>query len=347
MRVLQSFPFNRPTTNPYLLQLTQAVAEHAEVVGFSWRNALLGRYDVFHAHWPEVLLHGSTPARTAARRLLFRVLLARLASRRIAVVRTLHNVRSHEPAPAGEQRLLDRFDRRTDLWIRLNAATEVPPGAPVRTIRHGHYRDWFAAFPRSEPIPQRLLFFGLIRPYKGVETLIDAVHALAAQEGTADVSLRIVGRPYSTDVARDLERRAGSDPHVGLRLGHASDDALAAEVYASALVVLPYREMHNSGAALLALSLDRPVLVPSNVVTEALREEVGAEWVQTYSGEFQAEAIRAALERPAQPPGTRPDLSARDWPAIGAEHADAYAAAARERKARRARLSRGSRARRR
>ncbi len=335
MRVLQSFPANRPTTNPYLLQLSEGLQQHAAVEGFGWRRALTARYDVVHLHWPEAMLHGSTPARSLARRVLVRALLLRLRLTRTAVVRTLHNVRSHETVPRSEQKLLDRIDRRTDLWIRLNAATPVLPASLVRTIPHGHYRAWYAGYRDTGPVAGRLLFFGLIRPYKGVETLVSVFRETAALPGNQELSLHIVGRPYSPAIAEDLRDRVGDDTRIALRLGHASDAELAEEIHASTLVVLPYREMHNSGAALLALSLDRPVLVPANAVTQALRDEVGGEWVQTYAGELSAAAVTEALERvrgiQQAPP---PDLTARDWDGIASAHVAAYEAAIERRRSR-------------
>ena len=41
------------------------------------------------------------------------------------------------------------------------------------TILHGHYREWYG--PSNAPsVPGRLLCFGLLRPYKGVESLLAA-----------------------------------------------------------------------------------------------------------------------------------------------------------------------------
>ena len=50
--------------------------------------------------------------------------------------------------------------------------------------------------------------------------------------------------------------------------------------------MLPYRHMHNSGAALTALSLDRPVLVPETDVNRDLARETGPGWVVTFAGEL-------------------------------------------------------------
>ena len=333
MRVLVSFPTGRSTTNPYLIQLSARLAPDPVVLGFTWRRALTGQYDVFHAHWPEALLHGSNPARGRARRLLFRALLLRLrlSPHRIAVVRTVHNLRSHETGLRVERRLLERFDAITSFWIRLNPTTPTPAAVASMTIVHGDYRDWFAGVAVPASVPGRLVYFGLIRPYKGVPGLIQAFSALATGPDGDPVSLRVVGQPTSADIGAEVLLSATAVDRVNVSLGHASDADLALEIGQAELVVLPYREMHNSGAALLALSLVRPILAPSNPVTEALRDEVGRSWVHTYAGALTADVLREALGRvrslrPSHS-DARPDLSSRAWPDIAAAHRQAYAQA--------------------
>ena len=333
MRVLQSFPEGRATTNPYLLQLSRSLCPPAEVLGFTWRRALLARYDVFHVHWPEILLQGRTPGRALARRILFRLFLARLRLRRTAVVRTVHNVRSHESTSSRDQQLLRRIDQRTTLWIRLNPFTPVPPGALECTILHGDYRDWYSTPVPGTPVPGRLLYFGLIRPYKGVDALIEAFHHLDARTldrsrlnvPAAALSLRIVGSPQSSEAAQRLKLAAAGDPRIEVLLRHASDAELAGAIGAAELVVLPYTEMHNSGAALLALSLDRPVLIPKNTVSTALADEVGHDWVLTYDGPLSAPVLAEALARTRRPFSTlSPDLSQRQWTRGAVDHLEAY-----------------------
>jgi beta-1,4-mannosyltransferase len=75
--------------------------------------------------------------------------------------------------------------------------------------------------------------------------------------------------------------RGARRPRVRLTLRHADDDELVEAVGEAQVVVLPYRQMHNSGALLLALSLDRRVLVPSGPVTDELAARVGEHWVCT------------------------------------------------------------------
>jgi beta-1,4-mannosyltransferase len=99
--------------------------------------------------------------------------------------------------------------------------------------------------------------------------------------------------------------------------------------------VLPYREMHNSGSVLAALSLDRPVLVPANEVNELLAAEVGEPWVLMYD-DLTTDVIESAFTRiREQPPQGTPDLSRREWSAAGADHLAAFQEALRRRKGRR------------
>ena len=339
--VLESFPGPRPTTNPYLVQLLAELPADVRASTFTWGRALRGRYDVFHVHWPEKLLRGSSRSRTLARRAATAALILRLRLRRTAVVRTLHNATPHEAGGRVERVLLRWMDRRTTLFVRLNPTTPLPvdaaPGTPVVTIAHAHYRDWFARHPRGAAVPGRVLFFGLVRPYKGVEELLAAFHDLA-DEG---VSLRVVGHPEDAALGRSVAEQAAADARIGVRLEYVDDETLAAEISAAQLVVLPYRHLHNSGAALLALSLDRPVLVPAGTTATELAAEVGSPWVPAFSGVIDAADLAAALattvpgnlpgDLPGNPPGDlpadlpgRPDLSARDWAVVAPAHAAAF-----------------------
>ncbi len=144
---------------------------------FTWRRAILRRYDVFHVHWPEILVRGRTTGRQAVRQFLFAALLARLTAGRTAVVRTVHNLERPNDLTKVQRALLDRLDRLTTLRILINDSTPLPREQASVTILHGHYADWFAAQPRSAREPGRIGFVGLIRPYKGVASLISAFRA--------------------------------------------------------------------------------------------------------------------------------------------------------------------------
>lgn len=325
--VLQSIPRPDDSTNPYLVQLFRALPRDVETKYYSLRAALFARYDLFHVHWPEYLLRDPRPARALLKRIGVCALLLRLWATGTPVVRTLHNAAPHEDGGWMERRLLRGLDRLTTRRIGINGVD----GGGDDTILHGHYRDWFAARQVPAAVPGRLLYFGLIRPYKGVEALLDAFRALAdpALPGLAP-TLRIVGNP-STQAMRDTVQSAcGADPRIGALLRYVDDEVLAREIGEAQLVVLPYRRMHNSGALLLALSLSRPVLVPWSKANARLAEEVGPGWVRLYRDALDAgvlaDALRALQAAPLQ---GAPDLSRRDWPALGRQHRASYESALR------------------
>ncbi|MCH1882704.1 glycosyl transferase [Agrococcus sp. ARC_14] len=324
LRVMQSFRAPRPTTNPYITMLDRALGDSGEVLHlrFDWRRALVGDYDVFHWHWPEGKLHGSTWWRTAGKTALTAALWLRLRlSHRIAVVRTVHNVELPDDGRL-RRALLARIERDADLLIALNSETQLD-GRPHARIPHGHYRDWYAGQPRAQRVRGRISAFGGVRRYKNVGVLVDAY--ADASSHRADLSLEIGGRPSTPELAETLQQRAESLPNVDMRLRFLPDDELVRLATQSELVVLAYRFMHNSGSVLAALSLDRPVLVPRNPVNEALALEVGDAWVHMYDGELRGDQLLAALAGvEAIPAGAQPDLTLREWARTAADHADAY-----------------------
>jgi beta-1,4-mannosyltransferase len=275
---------------------------------------------VFHVHWPEVLLRGHSPVKTFGRVVLTALLIGRLWVTRTAVVRTAHNLGAHEELPAIQRRVLSAMDRITTLWIALNDETPFRADQVHETIPHGHYRPWYDKYPRAAMVPGRLAYVGLIRPYKNVDGLLRAFKDLDA----AGVSLEIAGSP-SADLAPVVTALAEADPRVRTALRYVSEEDIARLLGEAEVVVLPYREMLNSGGLLLALSLDRPVLVPSAPVNDRLAEEVGPGWVLRYEGELTASALGDALENArAAGRSDRPDLSGREWQDAGKAHAAAY-----------------------
>jgi beta-1,4-mannosyltransferase len=212
-------------------------------------------------------------------------------------------------------------DRATTVWVTLSDRIPTPEGARRVVAVHGHFRDWFEDAGPAEPVPGRFAFCGRIRRYKGVDRLVAAFADLA--DPTA--SLHVVGRTEDATLAAELQHAVAADPRIVVLDDFVPDDVLAAEIRASEVVVLPFVEMTNSSSLLLALSLDRPVLVPTLPVTEELAAEVGPGWVLLYEGELQAATLAGALaaaRRPGRPP--RPDLSQRSWEPIGAAHARAF-----------------------
>lgn len=320
--VLQSFPEPRATTNPYIVMLKRALERTPglTVKTFSWSEALTGRYDVFHVHWPEILLEGRTPVRRAFKASLFVLLLLKLAVSRTAIVRTQHNLEL--PSDIGKIRvaLLRILNRATTIRIALNDQTFARGATSCAVIPHGHYRDWFAPYIRSRTRSATFGYVGLIRRYKNVTGLVAAFRRLPG-----DFTLEVAGRPSDDRLRDSLQLAADGDPRIALRLGFLDDEDLVLAVSGCELVVLPYSHMHNSGGVLASLSLSTPVLVPATEVNAALAKEVGAGWVLQYEGVLTPtdllEALEVVRERPRS---SEPDLSARGWDDAGQAHLSVY-----------------------
>lgn len=320
-RVLEAVAPPAATTR-FVDQIVQFAPEDIRFDFFSWRNVVLHKYDVIHFHWPEHLIRDHRPVRRAVKRALFRAMLLRVRLRRTRVVRTIHNLTPHTAGDRGEQRLLEALDRAVRHYVVLNGCTPKP-AAPTTTIRHGHYRDQFAEHSREDSVSGRLLFCGRIEPYKGLLELLDVV----SKEPAGVRELRVVGKPVPsmvTPVEEGLGRYRGPVP-VFANLAHVPDEEMVREVTAAEAVILPYRELHNSGIALVALSLDRPVIVPRSCVMSEISEEVGQGWVIEYEGDLSRESLAAAIDKlRATPRSGSPALRTRDWQYVADSYAEVF-----------------------
>lgn len=322
VRVLHVARPEDDTTSYVDLTTVDAAADGVSHLIFSWKKAMRLDFDVLHVHWPERMIRGRTPFHRIGKRWATHLLLVRMARRGRPIVRTLHNIAPHERGPRGEEALLRRIDEATTTFVALNRWTPIPESrtATSTVIPHPHYRGFHPTDPDEPSVAGRLLYFGLIRDYKGIDALLDAFGAM----GGNDVSLRIVGS--STPRWRDvIERAVASDSRITARLEYVSDAVLAEEVRQAQAVVFPYQKMHNSGATFAALSQDRSVLVPANDVNADLATETGDTWVVTFDGQIGADDLRRILTRGGTEPGhERPSLSARDPRAVSRRYRDAY-----------------------
>ncbi len=104
----------------------------------------------------------------------------------------------------------------------------------------------------------RILHFGGLGDYKGSDLLVQA-YASLGQDAWEQSELRLAGKA-SPDFAQKLRSLAGTVPVV-FQFGFASQETLKSELESADLVVLPYREIGQSGVLLLAFQFDVDLLV--------------------------------------------------------------------------------------
>jgi glycosyltransferase involved in cell wall biosynthesis len=151
---------------------------------------------------------------------------------------------------------------------------------PVQVIPHGAYDHLTrASEPRqaSSGEPFRVLYFGVVRPFKGVEDLVEAFSSLDRVQAEG-FRLTIVGETWE-GCSAPAEAIARS-PHADLieRVDRYVTDTEVAAYYARAdAVVLPYRRSSASGPLAIAMSAGLPVVVTAvGGLVEAVRDYPGA-----------------------------------------------------------------------
>ena len=341
LRVLAWPAFRKRAANPHAALLCEQLrAQGVAVADWTPARAALGRADLWHLHHPDTVLYPRSLLRSLAGTLIFAALLALARRRGTRILWTVHDLGSHDRLhPRLEAWFWRFFVPRVDAWIGLSERSRDLVGERFPELRrrasfvvaHGHYRDAYpqrcarGAARRALGLPgaaRVMLHFGLLRPYKNVPLLIERFRQLAGD----DHRLLIAGRPYDAAIRRAVERAAAGDARIALRLSWVPPDEVAQLFAACDLVVLPYRRILNSGAALLALSCGRPVLAPDLGAMRDLQDGVGEAWVRLYrDGLSAAELAAAARWASATPRPAAPDLGGRDWRELARETRAIYA----------------------
>lgn len=307
---------------------------------FTPARALRGGYDVLHLHWPEKALNAGTLAGRAAGAAAALGILEAAHFHGATVVWTAHNARPHESRhPALEQWFWSAVVRRVDMVIHPSEAGQVEvearfpqlAGRPSAVVPLGHFRGihpdtvsgeearaWFG-IPEGARV---VTFLGLVRPYKNVPHLVRTVRAVPRAAG--EVVLLVAGAPHTAAIAKEIREASGDDPRVRLALAHVPEEDIQRYLRAADLVVLPFTDITNSGSALLALSFDRPVLVPARGAMGELQALAGSDWVRTYEDELTPEILLDALDWAGQRPDGVPPLEGLDWPEIARRTLSAY-----------------------
>lgn len=230
---------------------------------FTWREArrLASDADLLVLPWV-------TPFHALA----YNALLKRTRARAVGVI---HNMTPHETFP---------FSRLLTGWIvrKLDGAVahsetvakvlrEFRPGIDVRVVGLPPTLD-VVPTPLPPHPPLRLLFFGLVRPYKGLDIALEAMRILRRQG--ADVYLTVAG-DFWDPVDRWFRKidAMGIAATVELLPGYVPDDEVQNVLDRHHLLVAPYQQMTQSGVVPLALAAGRPVVattIGSTLVSEGV-----------------------------------------------------------------------------
>jgi glycosyltransferase involved in cell wall biosynthesis len=197
--------------------------------------------------------------------------IAKFAKRgtRTKVLFICDNVIPHEHRP-GDAAFTRFAFNQADFFIVQSETVErdlvtFKPGARYRKVPHPVYNLFGEPVDRLQArntlgIQRKhlLLFFGYVRPYKGLNVLLQAMAQLTTK---LDVELLVVGEFYEGEGAyRNQIRELGLNGNVTLHPEYVSNRDVRTYFSAADVVVLPYLSATQSGIAQIAYNFNKPVI---------------------------------------------------------------------------------------
>lgn len=288
--------YPRFQTNPYQQLLYRRARDHGLApVGIRRLDVLPGVAELrrrgvrtaLHLHWLHLILRDAASEADGGRRVA--AFLAELDRHRAAggrLVWTVHNILPHEMRwERLEVELCAGVAARADVIHILAAATrelvapyyELPPER-VLHIPHPSYAGAYDdAMSRLEarhelglqPDDFAYLALGAIRPYKGLDRLLEAWHSLPPDQTRR---LIVAGEPIEAADVEPLLEALARAPGVILDAHKVPAERVPLFLRAADVGVLPYARALNSGALMLYLTFGLPVIVPAGGGLEGVVE---------------------------------------------------------------------------
>lgn len=186
----------------------------------------------------------------------------------IPTISIMANIKPHE-SRIGDDALNKYFIRNNDAFVVLADAVKddllyYNPSAKYFKYPHPNYEHFGKKIDKDTArdklnIPKdkkAILFFGLIRKYKGLDIMLEAMNGLPE-----DTILLVAGEVYgSFDEYRAIIDRHGLKDRVILNLEYLNDDDVPLWFSAADLCVLPYRSATQSGIVGISYHFGLPVI---------------------------------------------------------------------------------------
>ena len=189
----------------------------------------------------------------------------------VKTITVVHNFKPHE-SRIGDKQLNKYIANRTDLLVALSDSVyseikESIKNKPTTKLFHPiytHYGESLSQQMAKEKLgwdadTKYLLFFGLVRAYKGIDILIDALSLISDEYNYKFV---IAGEFYQDEEKyRKQISEKGVEDNIIIRNEYIPNEEVPHLFCGSAAIVLPYKTATQSGVIPIALHFERPVIV--------------------------------------------------------------------------------------
>ena len=193
------------------------------------------------------------------------------------MVWTLHNIEPHN----NRGNWLSRYARirfgGSCRWIRVFSEQTVSrasnhfsiPESRIRVQPEGSFKQYYrdkcrdnltARVADLQDPTYKILFFGRLSPYKGIERLLEALEPIARSKL---VHLTIAGQPVSDNYHRRLAELCQRRDWCTLEAREIPAEEVCVYFDATDFTCLPFKAVENSGSAILAMGFGHPVVAPA------------------------------------------------------------------------------------
>jgi glycosyltransferase involved in cell wall biosynthesis len=187
---------------------------------------------------------------------------------KLKIILTQHNYKEHDKTTVSlyKSKCFYEFDKIICLSVFTknefpkifhNKINVLPHGNVYNKEIRKYAHDFNNATHRSGSI--NLLFFGIIRPYKGIELLIDAVCSLE-KKIQKDINLRIIGNALNNNYLQTLKSRTNSNTNIQITHKFLDYKEIINEIMMATIGVLPYLNATQSGIPYLYAGLYTPLV---------------------------------------------------------------------------------------
>jgi len=278
--------------NPFQYELVRYLQKNGMEVVIGQKHTLGSTFRTLKAHQPDVLYYdwihsfilGKSLPLSWLKSLVFvaEIIYSRYFYR-VKIVHTLHNLQNHAGIWLNLESVIYGFFLRQCHQIRVyNEATKVAAverfdlqPSRIKIIQDLPYHFYYENKYSKKESRKKLnlsnkqfvyLFFGELKPYKGLQNLLRAYTHIAQPNDC----LVIAGKSYDADYFASLQALAKPLSNVIFHHRFIEDDEVQVFLNAADVVVLPFVRIDHSGSIDLAMSFGKPIVTLKTATTAQL-----------------------------------------------------------------------------